>query len=170
MCEPATIGLIASMALTAYAGAENAEAQADAANYSARVSEKNAKLDDFRAEQAGRIGAVNEERHRQKVRGLVGTQRANAAANGIDLGSGTVEAMLDETVTMGEADALTIRFNAMNEAWGHRVSASNKRNDARMTRFGGKNARRGTYLTTAANVAGMGYQGYANGTFGGGGG
>src|SRR3546814_11109645 len=71
---------------------------------------------------------------------------------------------------MGEADALTIRFNAMNEAWGYRTQAVNSRNNARMARFGGKQASRNTYLTTAASLAGQAYGGYQSGAFSGGGG
>src|SRR3546814_11165587 len=71
---------------------------------------------------------------------------------------------------MGEADALTIRFNAMNEAWGYRTQAVNSRNNARMARFGGKQASRNTYLTTAASLAGQAYGGYQSGAFRGGGG
>src|SRR3546814_1417251 len=58
----------ASMALTAYAGYEQAEGQKDMARYQADVAEKNADLDEFRAQQAATIGAVQEEQHRAKVR------------------------------------------------------------------------------------------------------
>lgn len=167
MCSPA-IFLVASMALTAYAGHEQAQGQKDMAEYQANVAEKNAETDEFRAQQAATIGSIQEEQQRAKVRQMAGTQRANLAANGIDLGSGTAEDMVSETYTMGEADALTVRFNAMNEAWGYRTQAVNSRNDARMARFGGKQSSRNTYLTTAANVVGQGYGGYKSGTFGGG--
>src|SRR3546814_18480964 len=72
------------MALTAYAGYEQAEGQKDMARYQADVAEKNADLDEFRAQQAATIGAVQEEQHRAKVRQLAGAQRADFAARGID--------------------------------------------------------------------------------------
>src|SRR3546814_559033 len=122
------------------------------------------------AQQAATIGAVQEEQHRAKVRQLAGAQRADFAARGIDLRSGVVQDLVGETYTMGEADALTIRFNAMNEAWGYRTQAVNSRNNARMARFGGKQASRNTYLTTAAGLAGQAYGGYQSGAFSGGGG
>src|SRR3546814_12608802 len=58
----------------------------------------------------------------------------------------------------------------MNEAWGYRTQAVNSRNNARMARFGGKQASRNTYLTTAASLAGQAYGGYQSGAFSGGGG
>lgn len=172
MCAINAALAFASMALTAYAGYEQAEGQKDMAQYQQQVSEQNASLDEFRAQQAATIGSVQEEQHRAKVRQLAGSQRADFAARGIDLQSGVVQDMVDETYTMGETDALTIRFNAMNEAWGYRTQAVNSRNDAKMARFGGKQARRNTYLTTAANLGSQGYSYYRDGAFkfGGGGG
>lgn len=166
MCNPAVLA-IASMAFTAYAGMEQAKGQEDMARYQQDVANKNAENDEFRARQAATIGAVQEEQHRAKVRQMAGAQRADFAARGIDLQSGVVQDMQDETYTMGETDALTIRFNAMNEAWGYKQQAANSRNEGRAARFQGKQAKRNTYLTTAANVAGMGYNAYQSGAFGG---
>lgn len=158
--------LIASMALTAYAGNEQAGAERDAGKYQAEVAEVNAKQSDYRAEQAGRIGAIKEEQHRAQVRQMVGSQRATLAANGVDVGSGTAAALVDETYTLGEADALTIRYNAMNEAWGFRAQAGEDRQQGQFAKYRGKVQSRNTYLTTAASLASQGAQGYANGIFG----
>lgn len=165
MCEPTTWAYVAGMVLTAAAGYHQADAQKKSAEYQAEVAKQNADLDDFKAGQVAQIGAIQEEQHRAKVRQMAGTQRANLAANGIDLGSGTAQDIVDETYTMGEADALTIRFNAMNEAWGYRVSADNNRSSAAFALATGKNQARSTYLSTAASLAGM-----AAGMGGGGGG
>lgn len=156
MCEPTTIAYVGALVLTAAAGVYHADAQKKAGQYQAEVAEQNAKLGDFRAEQTAQIGAIREEQHRAKVRQMAGTQRANLAANGVDLGSGTALDMVTETYTMGEADALTIRYNAMNEAWGYRVSAINERNGGRFAKWSGKAQATGTYLTTAANLLSMG--------------
>jgi len=153
------------MLATAAAGAYAADTQKKAGQYQAEAAAQNAERDELRAEQASRIGAIEEERHRMKVRQIAGAQRANLAANGIDLGSGTAADLVDETYTMGEVDALTIRFNAQNEAWGHRASATNERNTGAFAKWSGKRQATGTYLSTAANVASMGYQGYTSGAF-----
>lgn len=157
----------AAMVLTAMSGMYAADAQKKSGEYQAEVAEQNAELDEYRADQTARIGAIEEEKHRAKVRQMKGAQRANFAARGIDLGSGIVEDMLSETDVMGETDALTIRFNAQNEAWGYRTSAMNERNSGRWAKAAGKNAATGTYLSTAASMASSGYGAYANGTFGG---
>lgn len=168
MCTGAAF-LIASMALTAYAGNEQAQAEREAGRYQAEVAEVNAKQADYRAEQAGRIGAIKEEQHRSQVRRMAGTQRATLAANGVDVGSGTAADLVDETYTLGEADALTIRYNAMNEAWGYRAEATDLRQQGQFAKYRGKVQSRNTYLTTAASLAGQAYGGYQSGAFGGGG-
>src|SRR5690606_32847520 len=167
MCEPTTIALVASMALTAYAGNEQAKAEVEAGRYQAEVAEVNAKQADYRAEQAGRIGAIKEEQHRAQVGRRAGSQRATLAANGVDVGSGTALALVDETYTLGEADALTVRYNAMNEAWGFREEAVDLRQQGEFAKYRGKAQSRNTYLTTAASLASQAYGGYQSGTFGG---
>lgn len=166
MCNPAFF-MVGAMFATAAAGAYAADTQKKAGEYQAKVAEQNAELDEHRASQAATIGAIEEEKHRANVRRMAGTQRANLAAQGIDLQSGTAEALVDETYTMGETDALTVRFNAMQEAWGYQTSATNERNSGRFAKWGSKRQATGTYLSTAASVGSMGYQGYASGAFGG---
>lgn len=164
MCEATTIFAI-GLALTAASGAYAADSQKKAGQYQADVAAENAKLDDFRAEQSSRLGSIQEEQQRAKVRQMVGTQRATLAANGIDMSSGTAADMIDEAQTMGEVDALTIRFNAMNEAWGYRTNATNSRNEGAFARWSGKRQATGTYLSTAASMASMGYSAYGQGMF-----
>lgn len=168
MCAINAALAIASLAFTAYAGHEQAQGQKDMARYQQDVANKNAETDEFRARQAATIGAVQEEQHRGKVRQMAGAQRADFAARGIDLQSGVVQDIVDETYTFGEADALTIRFNAANDAWGYRQQAANHRNEGRGAKFQGKQAVRNTYLTTAANLGAQGYRYYKDGAFGGG--
>ncbi len=165
MCEASTVLLIGSMLFTAGAGYVSAQNQKDAGKYQADVAKQNAELNDLRATQAATIGSIQEDQHRAKVQQLAGTQRANFAANGIDLGSGVVQDMIGQTYTMGETDALTIRYNAMNEAWGYRTQAVNDRNDGRFSKWGGNAQANSTYLTTASSLITQGYGGYSSGAF-----
>lgn len=156
MCDGVSWVYAAAMVATALSGAYVADSQKKQGQYENEVAQQNAELSDFKAAQVGQIGAIQEEQHRAKVRQMAGSQRANMAANGIDLGSGTAQDIVDETYTLGEADALTIRFNAMNEAWGYRTEASNFRQQGQAALIGGKNAAKGTYLSTAASLIGQG--------------
>lgn len=170
MCEVSAWVAVASLVLTAAAGQQQAQAQKKAGQYQQEVSEQNAKLDDFRAGQAATLGSIREEAARAKVRQVAGSQRATLAANGIDLGSGTAVDLVSDTYTLGEADALTQRFNAMNEAWGYRTQGVNDRNSGRFARMTGNAQATGTYLSTAASLAGQAYSAYGSGAFSGKGG
>jgi hypothetical protein len=163
MCEPTTIALVAGMVLTAGAGLYQADAAKKAGEAQNTIAQRNAELEDYKGKMAVNIGAVAEENHRAKVRQMVGSQRATLAANGVDLGSGTALDLIGETAEFGEADALTIRYNAAREAWGYGTNATNYRTEGSVARTNGRNSAKGTYLTTAASMASM-----AGGGFGGG--
>lgn len=169
MCSPAAAFWAISLAVTAYSGVRQANAEKASGQYQAEVAKQNADLNDLRATQAATIGSIQEDQHRAKVRQMVGAQRAQYGANGIDLSSGVVQDMTDQTTMMGETEALTIRYNAMNEAWGYRTQAVNDRNEGRFAKWAGRQKATGTYLSTASSLASQGYGGYSSGMFGGGG-
>lgn len=160
MCEPTTIMLVASLAITAAAGAYTADAQKKQGQYQQEVAEQNAELSDLKATQASQIGHIEEERQRNRVKQAIGSQRAALAANGVDLQSGTALDMVAETALFGEEDALTTRFNALNDAWGLRAQGVDYRNQGNAARAAGDNAATGTYLTTAASMASTGSSAY----------
>jgi len=165
VCNPVAWVYAIGTVLTVAAGVQQAKSQKAAAEYQADVGKQNAELNDLRASQSATIGAIQEEQHRAKVRQMAGAQRAQFAANGIDLGSGVVQDIVGQTYTMGETDALTIRFNAMNEAWGYRTQAVNDRNGARFAKWSGQQQATGTYLSTAASVTSSGYGAAKDGVF-----
>lgn len=119
-----------SSAIGAYYSAQSAKNtlkhQAAMGKINAQVSElgaKSALLQGQRAEQASRMQTTQ----------LKSRQKVSMAANGIDLGSQTAVNILTSTDYMGETDALTIQRNALQAAWGHRMSATNANNAALMS-------------------------------------
>jgi hypothetical protein len=151
MCEPATIVMgVAALAGGLYA----ADQQKQAGRYEQEVAEQNAKLDRVRQDQAREAGNIQEEQQRARVRQVLASQRAAFAAQGVDIGTGTPLDVLGETAGMGYADALTMRSNALREAWGYGVSATNEQNRGRFARWSGNSQATGTLLSTASSVAG----------------
>ena len=159
MCAPVPPMLMASLALTGASGLYQASAARAAGRYEQQVAERNATIADQQAEQARQIGNIEEERQLRRVRAALGSQRAALAANGIDVNSGTALDLQAETAGFGAADALTLRSNALREAWGFQVEGTNLRNQGRAARAQGRNQAIGTLLTTGASMAGMAYQG-----------
>jgi hypothetical protein len=116
------------------------QAEADVANSQADLSLANADLADQQAADAEARGAVAENEYRTQVRGLIGSQRAGFAANGVDVGFGSSVDVQADAARLGELDALTIRSNAAREAWGYKVQAWNDRQSSLIQRKGGQMA------------------------------
>lgn len=104
-----------------------AEAQAELLDYNAAVA-------DLQAEDVIARGGEEESRFRQTIRATIGSQRAGIAAAGVDVGFGSAVDVQEDAAFLGELDALTLRTNAMREAWGYRVQAEDIRRRAQITR------------------------------------
>lgn len=157
MCEPTTIGYIA-IGLTLAAGGATAYSQRQTGKFNEQVANVNAENEANQAKHAAAIGLIEEERHRVKVRQFIGAQRVRAAANNVDISSGSALTMQAETARFGAEDATTIRANALQQAWGFNTQAANSRSQGRLARYAGDSGAIGTLLTTGAQAGGI----YAN--------
>lgn len=105
MCNPAAIYYAATIASTMYA----AKTQADQYKYQAGVSRYNARVHENQAQEVRNIGTEKEIAHREKVQQIAAAQQAQLGAAGVDIGKGTAASLVQDTYTLGEADALRIR-------------------------------------------------------------
>lgn len=119
-------------------------AQRSATNAAKESAEFNAKVAEMQAVDALARGADDEERFREVVKGLIGSQRAGFAGQNVDVGIGSPVDVVADTAYLGELDALTIRNNAAREAWGYEIEAENFR------RFGANAARQGRFNQAGA--------------------
>ncbi len=139
-----TILAIASIASAAYSTAQKVKAgkaEKKAGQQAREASESQADLVDWNAEVAGlqaddaiARGAQEEQRFRQGVRGMIGSQRAAIAAGNVDVGFGSALDVQADAAMLGELDALQIRTNAAREAWGYKIEAEDLRKRAQITR------------------------------------
>ena len=118
-----------------YAAGENATEVAD---YKDGV-EKNAAID---AQNRGTVAAAE---HRDKVKRMIGTQRASMAASGVASDTGTGLDLLAETAGMGELDALRILNNSQREAEG-------LNSQAQLTTMQGKFSKNAGTLSAGASL------------------
>lgn len=147
-------GFLSALATT-YAGFKQAGAQSDLADFSASALDANSIIARMQAQRALEVGRVNETKSRIATRQMIGTQRANMAAQGIDVnkaGDSSVDVQAD-TAGLGEIDALTIRNNAALTAWGFNVQANDLTRQAGMKRAAGRVTSRGTLLTTGLQLS-----------------
>lgn len=122
---------------TAALGAQGfgAAAQTVGAYYaaSAQRAQLNAQADiaEIQAKSVISAGQREEQRLRLATAGLKSKQRASMAANGVDMAGDSAQRVLLSTDIMGEADAETVRSNAIGQAWGYRTQATMDRAQAR---------------------------------------
>ena len=139
----AGIGLIASIAqgaLGAFSAIASGQQASAMASYKAQVAENNAKA-------AIDAGKAQEEQQRLKTAGMISTQRATAAANNIDVNTGSPLDIQVTTAGLGEMDAQTIRNKALKEAYNYRTQAS-------IYQAEGQNAKAGSYLNAFSSIIG----------------
>jgi hypothetical protein len=105
-------------------------AQRTSLQYQASVARTNALLDQTKASLADQDGQIAVQNLQLKNGQTFGTQRANLAANGTDLGQGSANDILTSTKIMGQRDADQLQTNAMRTAWGYKVQAVNDTNNA----------------------------------------
>lgn len=158
MCEPTTIIAAAGLVFSVIGSMDAASAAKDTANYNAQVEANNKITSDRQSENAIRRGELDETRHRISVNQTKGAQRSALAAQGLDLQDGSALDTVLDTAEFGELDALIIRNNAENEAYGYTVQGNNSQNSANLYKNQASNisplrAGVGTALTGAGKIA-----------------
>ena len=142
-------------AVTSAIGASNTgQANSAAAQYQAAVARNNATVAENNAQYALAAGRTSEQAQRMKTAQMIGAQRASMAANGIDIGSGTPLNIQESTGQVGEMDALTIRNNAMRQAYGYRVQASDFNANAGLLDMQASNARKAGTIGAFSSIVG----------------
>jgi len=122
-----TGGLLAlgSGAMSGLGAAMQANAQQQSDKYQAQIEGNNASLaveQRSAAIQQGQAQAMQQEYQAAQV---LGDQKANLAANGVVLNSGSAIDLLATTKFLNAQDVNTIQSNAARQAWGYGVDAAN---------------------------------------------
>lgn len=148
----------AAAALPVMAGAQmfmayqQAEAGKQAAGHQIEQLNTNARFADAEADevlQQGQSGVRQLNRRRSEVRS---EQRATVAAQGVDLDSGSVRAVMADTDAIAAEDERNFTNNTWRAAFGKRVEAHNNRRAADLTRRGAINNYTNTLLSGAINA------------------
>lgn len=112
----------------------------------------NARFKRLEADDAIRRGDLAAGDVRRDAAAVRGAQRVAAAGQGVDVNSGTVAALQDETDAVGELDAQTVKNNAWREAWGLKAKADDYERQGRMATLESKNKQRNTLVTGGLNA------------------
>jgi hypothetical protein len=117
---PAAIILGIGVGVSAYG-------QYKAGQQSKKIGDYNASVYEQMAEDAIVRGKDDEQRFRQGVKTLIGSQKAGFAGQNIDVNSGSAVDTQADAAFLGELDALTIRTTAQREAKGYKAQAQSAR-------------------------------------------
>ena len=98
----------------------------------------NAAMNRIRARDALFRGQIAEQEYRKQGAQLKGEQRAVLSAQSIALDSGTALELQTQAASAVETNALTIRSNAMREAWGMEMEASAHEAEGRRAEYAGR--------------------------------
>ncbi|EPO5275718.1 virion core protein, T7 gp14 family [Citrobacter braakii] len=150
MCSPA----IALVAVTVASTAASMYSQNQQAKYTSAVAEQNADVAEAQAQDSINRGNAEAEQRRREMRQRQGTQTANMAATGAELGSGSSLDIFGDTAQFGTLDALTTVNNAQREAYGLQVQAGNYQSQANAANSAGKSGMSQTLLTAPLQAYG----------------
>jgi hypothetical protein len=165
MCDPVTITFVAltvaAGVTTAYGQIYQGQAANAAAKHEALVADRNAKLTEAAKVDAAKRGEREQLNHWRRVSQLMGDQRAQVAANNLDVNFGTPAEVVENTMLIGVEDSLLLATNTKKEVEGLDIEQANYRETSVAARARGKAALAagkigavGTLLGTAAQVAG----------------
>lgn len=164
MCHPAVL-LVASAAMTAIGGYQEARAQRQAGDANAQIMENNARLAEAQAKDVQVLAVRDQEQSAWRTRALIGKQKVAAAASGLDMDIGNTADIMGETAMFGQADEDAIAADAARKAWGFNAEATNYRNQGAQAKWQGRMAGRATILKTIGSVGSQVAGGFQSGAF-----
>lgn len=123
---------IASAVMQGIQAKNAAQAERNAAEYNAQVANNNAIIASQQRSATLQQGDLEAQNAMRKQASIIGDQRAQMSANGIDLTQGSAQDLLASTKFLGGIDVNTIQSNAARQAWGYEVQGMNDNNAATM--------------------------------------
>jgi hypothetical protein len=152
MCDPVTIMAVTAAASTAF----SVKQARDQGKFQSGVAEFNARTAANEAEATRSAATAAENTQRQRTAELLSRQRAQLGAANVDIGYGSALQLQEDTLTLGEADALRIRSRGDQafDALGRESMLSEAQGDYAKT--AARNKQIGSLLSGASDIAGTG--------------
>lgn len=145
---------LASSALGGFGALQQGRAAAAAAGYNAKLAAQNAEL---QTQSAGFAGAQGEQEvgiQGAKNKASLAAALANQGASGVDVNTGSSVDVRESEAKLGMLNALTIRSNAVKQAYGFQVGAESQRAQSELFRKQQEGDTTGGYLNAGSTVLG----------------
>jgi len=144
--------MIAQTAVSAVSSIMDGNSQAAGYDQQARAAERNAAMGDLQARQSYDAGLQNELTQRRVNERQQGEIRAAVGESGFDAASGSALAIQTQAAQDMELDALSTRYSALLQGYGHEQQAVMDRYTAKTLRKSAKNARKAGYINAATGM------------------
>lgn len=144
--------IIGSMGMNFLGTGMKAFGQIQAGNQQDKMLHRNADIADLQAKDAIQRGAIDQKKMRRQTEQVIGKQRVNMAAQGVDINKGSAVDVVADAAYLGELDALTIKNNAAKEAWGYKTQADDLRYRGRLAKKEGEMGAFNTILGGAGSM------------------
>jgi hypothetical protein len=129
-----SIGMMATSGLQSFGEIYQGISDMRNLQFSAAQADTNAKLMDWAAEDAKSKGESDQKKLEQQIDSLVGEQKTDFAASGVDVTTGAPVDIMADTLRAGAADQAMIRRNAIMEAFGYKVKGIEYKAQAKQLR------------------------------------
>lgn len=148
---------IAGAGVSAFGAYEGGQAQSQASMYQAQVAANNAAIARQNAEMETQSGEIAANNYAMRTRAVVGSTKANQAASGVDVDTGSNVNVRAAESELGALDALTIRSNAARQAYGYEVAATSDMAESQLLESESKQAKTaGTLSALGSFLGGVG--------------
>lgn len=160
MADPATMGAMAigsslvSGALGIAGAKSSADASSDSFNFKAGIAKLNADIARQNAAWAINAGGIKAANYGLKAGQEIADTKVVQAASGIDVNSGSKEAVRDTQQSVATYDQGLIRADAAKTAHGYEVKAASDTVEAEMNRVSAVNAQKAGKLAILSSVIG----------------
>jgi hypothetical protein len=128
----AVVSAVTSATMQGVQASQNSDAQKQAADYNAQIANNNAIIASQQRSSTLQQGDLEAQNAMRKQASIIGDQRAQMSANGIDLTQGSAQDILASTKFLGGIDVNTIQSNAARQAWGYSVQGMNDKSAANL--------------------------------------
>lgn len=151
----AGVGMAASAVsggIGAFSSIAGGESAAAAANYKAQMGYYNAMLAARKAQMAMEAGEIAAANQGLVTRATIGAQKAQQAAGGVDVNTGSSALVRAGTQQFGMVDAQNKKADAAEKAYGYQLEAWSDTQNAKLAQAEGENAKKAGMIGAASSL------------------